>query len=192
MSYVLVLFYSQHGATQSMAEHIATGVESMGVEAVLRTVPSLRKADEHNVASPEHYPNVHNQELIEASGLILGSPTRFGNISANLQFFLESTLDIWLSGQMIGKPAGVFTSSDSMHGGQESTLLSMILPLLHHGMVISGIPYNNPSLAKTQTGGTPYGASHVNLNQSHLSQDERNLCFALGKNVSNLVVKLNK
>lgn len=192
MPHILVLYYSRHGATQKMAEQIALGIERHEhIEAKIRTVPSLHNTTEENQNTADH-PFVQSQDLIDASGLILGSPTRFGNISANLQFFLESTLDIWLSGQLIGKPAGVFTSSDSMHGGQESTLLSMILPLMHHGMLISGIPYNQPSLHTTQSGGTPYGASHVSGNkQNHLTQDERNLCLAFGENLSHIAHALS-
>ena len=191
MSNVLILFYSQHGATQKMAEHIAMGVESQDVEAKLRTVPSLSRMHRDAPQEPTSYPYVEAQDLIDAGGLILGSPTRFGNISSNIQYFLESTLDIWLSGQLIGKPAGVFTSSDSLHGGQESTLLSMILPLMHHGMVVAGIPYHHPSLMQTKTGGTPYGASHVNLKpESGLSSDEKQLCWHLGETIAKLSLKL--
>jgi NAD(P)H dehydrogenase (quinone) len=192
MSHILVLYYSRHGATQKMAEQIALGVETHEqVEAKIRTVPSLHSQHTEADAEQAAHPFVQTQDLIDASGLILGSPTRFGNISSNLQFFLESTLDIWLSGQLIGKPAGVFTSSDSLHGGQESTLLSMILPLMHHGMLITGLPYNQVALHQTQSGGTPYGASHVSgQNQYNLTQDERDLCLALGKNVAQIAHKL--
>jgi len=192
MSYILVLYYSRHGATQKMAEQIALGIERhQHLEAKIRTVPSLHNQTEDRQKTTNH-PFVRPQDLIDASGLILGSPTRFGNISANLQFFLESTLDIWLSGQLIGKPAGVFTSSDSLHGGQESTLLSMILPLMHHGMLISGIPYNQSQLHTTQSGGTPYGASHVGGNeQNHLTKDERDLCLAFGENLSHIAYTLS-
>mgnify|MGYP003625990853 CR=1 FL=1 len=192
MSHILVLYYSRHGATQKMAEQIALGVENHEqMEAKIRTVPSIHTLQAESNTKRAAHPFVQAQDLIDASGLILGSPTRFGNMSANLQFFLESTLDIWLSGQLIGKPAGVFTSSDSMHGGQESTLLSMILPLMHHGMLISGLPYNQVSLHQTQSGGTPYGASHVSgQNQNNLTQDERNLCLALGKNIADIAHKL--
>lgn len=188
---LLILFYSRYGATKKMAELIALGANSTElVDAQLRTVPSLHE-QKSDKSSPEILAT--RDDLINCNGLIVGSPTRFGNMTANLKHFFEDTLDIWLSGQLIGKPAGVFTSSSTLHGGQESTLLSMMLPLLHHGMVISGIPYHHPSLHQTQTGGTPYGPSHVAgaLNQNPTSPDERSLCIAFGKQMASLVNKLH-
>lgn len=188
---ILILYYSSQGATQKMAELIALGVESItNVTAKLRTVPSLHQSQKPNTSSALM---VTREDLLSCSGLILGSPTRFGNISANIQYFLESTLDVWLSGQLIGKPAGVFTSSSTLHGGQESTLLSMLLPLLHHGMIVTGLPYHHPELHRTHTGGTPYGPSHVAGTQSDqpISKDERALCMAFGKRIATIAMRLN-
>ncbi|MCS5708784.1 NAD(P)H:quinone oxidoreductase [Candidatus Berkiella cookevillensis] len=188
---ILILYYSSQGATQKMAELIALGVESISnVTAKLRTVPSLHQSQTPNTASSLM---VTRDDLLSCSGLILGSPTRFGNISANIQHFLESTLDIWLSGQLIGKPAGVFTSSSTLHGGQESTLLSLLLPLLHHGMIVTGLPYHHPELHRTQTGGSPYGPSHVAGTQGDqpISKDERALCMAFGKRIATIAMRLN-
>ena len=190
---LLILYYSRHGATQKMAELISLGVNSVdGIEAKLRTVPSLHANNTDADSNSNAPPLVTRADLIHCSGLIVGSPTRFGNMTANLSHFFESTLDIWLSGQLIGKPAGVFTSSSTLHGGQESTLLSMILPLLHHGMVIAGLPYHHSALHNTQTGGTPYGPSHIagTTNQNVLSNDERSLCLAFGKRMANLSLAL--
>ena len=189
---LLILYYSRHGATHKMAELISLGVNSVdGIEAKVRTVPSLH-VEKKDTASNSSAPLVTREDLIHCSGLIVGSPTRFGNMTANLSHFFESTLDIWLSGQLIGKPAGVFTSSSTIHGGQESTLLSMMLPLLHHGMVIAGLPYHHSALHNTQTGGTPYGPSHVagTTHQNVLSNDERSLCLAFGKRMANLSLAL--
>ena len=187
---ILILYYSRQGATQKMAELIALGVESIaGATVKLRTVPSLHQSQTEQTPSSLL---VTREDLIECAGLILGSPTRFGNMAANIQHFLESTLDIWLSGQLIGKPAGVFTSSSTQHGGQESTLLSMLLPLLHHGMVVTGLPYHHAELHRTQTGGTPYGPSHVAGSHSAqpISKDERALCIAFGKRIATIAMRL--
>ncbi len=195
--YVLVLYCSQRGATRKMAELIAQGVEqSSKLEARLRTVPTVspdNKASEPPV--PESGPVYCTEDdLRDCAGLALGSPTRFGNMAAALKHFLDGTGALWVSGSLINKPFVTFTSTASMHGGQETTLLTMAIPMLHHGMIYCGIPYSEAALAATSTGGTPYGASHLagsdNLNE--ISSDERDLCIALGKRLSTLIVKLNR
>ncbi len=193
---VLVLFYSRHGATANMASVIARGVESIeGVQAIIRTVPAISsvcEATEDNIpADGALYASL--DDLKNCHGLILGSPTRFGNMAAPLKYFLDGTSNLWLSGALIGKPAAVFTSTSSLHGGQETTLTSMMLPLLHHGMLLAGLPYSEPSLLETQSGGTPYGASHLAGpdNSRKLDQHESDLCLALGKRIALLAKKLN-
>ena len=188
MSEILVLYYSRHGATSSMAEQIALGVEEGGCNARLRTVPNVSTtitATESEI--PESgAPYASLDDMQECIALAVGSPTRFGNMAAELKYFFDSTSPIWLSGEMVNKPAAVFTSTSSLHGGQESTLLSMMLPLLHHGMQIIGIPYTETTLLKTQTGGTPYGASHTSGVDGNLplSDDEKKLCQTLGKRLA--------
>jgi NAD(P)H dehydrogenase (quinone) len=193
-SYILVLYYSRQGATAEMARLVARGVEEGGMEAVLRTVPEVSAVCEA-VAPPvpgEGPPYVELNELKNCAGLALGSPTRFGNMAAPMKYFLDSTSSLWLGGALMGKPAGVFTSTSSLHGGQESTLLSMMLPLLHHGMLIAGLPYSEPELLSTTSGGTPYGASHLAGSDSNLplSDDEKALCKAQGKRLAQLAAKL--
>ncbi|ODS24739.1 NAD(P)H:quinone oxidoreductase, type IV [Candidatus Endobugula sertula] len=194
-SYILVLYYSVHGATAEMAHHIARGIEQRGIEARLRTVPKVSTNCEAVAESIPATDAIYCEadDLRHCSGLVLGSPTRFGNMAAPLKYFLDSTSTQWLNGDLIGKPAAVFTSTGSMHGGQESTLLSMMLPLLHHGMLITGLPYSEPELMSTQTGGSPYGASHLagSNNQQALSHDEINLCNALGKRITNIAQQLS-
>ncbi|MFS1703678.1 NAD(P)H:quinone oxidoreductase [Alteromonas sp. AMM-1] len=197
MGPVLILYYSRHGATASLARAIALGVEATGATARLRTVPPLVTIEENNAppVEPESGPPyVTLQDLKECSALALGSPTRFGNMAAALKHFLDSTSSLWLDGALINKPACVFTSSSSMHGGQESTLLSMMLPLLHHGMVICGLPYSEPALHSTTEGGTPYGPTHVALSQhsNQLTQTEKQLCIAQGKRLATLAASLNQ
>jgi len=192
-AYVLVLYYSRHGATEKLAQYIARGVEQAGLEARLRTVPAV-SADCEATADdiPENGPLYASEDdLRHCAGLVMGSPTRFGNMAAPLKYFLDGTSGLWMSGALIGKPAAVFTSSASLHGGQESTLLTMMMPLLHHGMLITGIPYSEAALSTTQTGGTPYGASHV-AGQSNRAVDdtELDLAVALGKRVATLSKKL--
>jgi NAD(P)H dehydrogenase (quinone) len=189
MSEVLVLFYSRHGATAELARAIARGVEEVpGMSARLRTVPEVSFVSEAVAdAIPENGPPYATlDDLRECTALALGSPTRFGNMAAPLKYFLDSSSPLWLSGTLIGKPAALFTSSSSLHGGQESTLLSMMLPLLHHGMVIVGLPYSELDLLHTQSGGTPYGVSHVGgpQNDRPLSGEERRLCLALGRRLA--------
>jgi NAD(P)H dehydrogenase (quinone) len=190
--YILVLYYSRNGHVKTLAEEIAQGVEAGGMEARLRTVPAVSTVCQ---ATEEDIPDsgdiyCSEEDLVNCSGLLLGSPTRFGNMAAPLKYFIDGTAGLWMNGNLIDKPAGVFTSTSSMHGGQESTLLSMMIPLLHQGMLISGIPYSEPSLHSTTSGGTPYGASH--LQSEHLSTDEKNLCRAQGKRIAQLANKLIK
>lgn len=193
-SYILVLYYSRSGATAEMAHLVGRGVEQGGMESLLRTVPAVSATCEAvEEAIPDAgAPYVELDELRNCAGLALGSPTRFGNMAAPLKYFLDSTSSLWLSGALIGKPAGVFTSTSSLHGGQESTLLSMMLPLLHHGMLISGLPYSEPALLATRSGGTPYGPSHLAGSDSNLplSDDEKALCRALGRRLAELALKL--
>lgn len=191
--YILVLYYSRHGSVEAMARHIAHGVETAGLEARLRTVPAVSancEATEPDIpASGAVYCTL--DDLKGCAGLILGSPTRFGNMAAPLRYFLDGTSSLWLNGDLIGKPASVFTSTSSLHGGQESTLITMMLPLLHHGMLIAGLPYSLPELTTTRSGGTPYGASHLaGTDNLPLSPEEIALCKAQGKRLALLVRKL--
>ncbi len=194
LPYVLVLYYSTHGSTEALALSIAQGIESVaGITARLRTVPRVSTVCESSKSTVPTQGATYcsEQDLRDCIGLALGSPTRFGNMAAPLKYFLDSTSNLWMTGALIDKPAAVFTSSASHHGGQESTLLSMQLPLMHHGMVLCGIPYSNPSLHTTTSGGTPYGASHIaEQNRTTLTEDERNLAFALGQRLAQLAKKL--
>ncbi|WP_346836963.1 NAD(P)H:quinone oxidoreductase [Microbulbifer sp. SAOS-129_SWC] len=188
-AYVLVLYYSRSGATANLAAELARGVESAGIAARLRTVPPVSPDTEASLppVPDSGAPYCTSDDLRHCAGLLLGSPTRFGNMASPLRYFLDQTSDLWLDGSLAGKPAAVFTSTGSLHGGQESTLISMMLPLLHHGMLIAGIPYSEAALMHTKSGGTPYGASHwAGANGSELSEDERTLCRALGARVGNL------
>lgn len=192
---ILVLYYSQNGSTRNLALEIAKGVESVaGCEAVLRTVPKVSavcEAVESDI--PDNgAPYATADDLKTCAGLALGSPTRFGNMAAAVKYFIDGTIPQWLGAELAGKPATVFTSTSSQHGGQESTLLTMMLPLLHHGMVISGIPFTETALSHTQSGGTPYGASHTAGHNGNavLTADEQQLAFAQGKRLAELAVKL--
>lgn len=190
---ILIAYYSTHGSTQLLAEMIAQGVESQGVEAMLRQVPRVSdNLDSTSAAVPlSGPPYVTVDDLASCSGLALGSPTRFGNMAASVKYFLDQSSAQWLSGALIDKPACVFTSSSSMHGGQESTLLSMQIPLLHHGMVLCGLPYSQSELHTTQTGGTPYGVTHVALDgQTQLSASEKSLALAQGARLARLAIAL--
>jgi len=193
---ILVLYYSRYGAVADMARRVARGVEEVhGMQARLRTVPPVStvcEAVEDSIPS-EGAPYATVEDLQECAGLALGSPTRFGNMAAPLKYFLDSTSSLWLSGALAGKPAGVFTSTASMHGGQETTLLSMMLPLFHHGMLLMGLPYTEPDLLTTETGGTPYGASHLAGADSKrpLSDAEIRLCRALGRRLAHAAGALN-
>lgn len=186
---ILVLFYSRHGATRKLAECIAQGIESIsGCEARLRTVPQISTVTEATEAQipASGAPYVELQDLQECQGLALGSPTRFGNMAAPLKYFLDGTSAQWLSGALSGKPACVFTSTGSLHGGQESTLLSMMLPLLHHGMLIMGLPYTEKNLMTTHSGGSPYGATHWSgiAGDLVMTEETRELAIALGKRLA--------
>ena len=193
---ILVLYHSRLGSVEKIANLIARGVNAIdGVEALIRTVPNI-SANTHSseAAVPElGAPYATLDDLKSCDGLILGSPTRFGNMSAELKHFIDSTSSVWMSGELQGKPAAVFSSSSSMHGGQESTLLSMMIPLLHHGMLLVGIPYSEPALSQTNSGGTPYGATHVagSNNQNPISEDEKILSIALGQRVAKIAQQLS-
>lgn len=191
---ILILYYSRGGSVARLAQHIARGVEEAGCVARLRTVPALAVVTQVAAAAvpADGAPYVEKTDLADCAGLVLGSPTRFGNMAAPLKHFLDSTGSEWVSGTLAGKPAAVFTSTSTMHGGQESTLLSMMLPLLHHGALIVGIPFTEPSLNSTRTGGTPYGASHVagGDDKAPISDDERLLARALGRRVAETARKL--
>ncbi len=192
---ILVLYYSLHGSTKNLAHCIAEGVESVaGCDAVLRTVPKVSAVCEATQPSipTDGAPYVTEADLQDCAGLALGSSTRFGNMAAAMKYFLDGTVAVWLSGSLINKPACVFSASTTMHGGQESTLLSMMLPLMHHGMVVMGLPFRLPELTNTQTGGSPYGVTHVSGSQGNteLSDDERKLAFEQGKRLATLAKKL--
>lgn len=189
-SFVLILYYSRNGHVKMLAEQIAQGVEIAGVEARLRTVPSVSSVCESTEQSIPDSGDIYctEDDLANCSGLLIGSPTRFGNMAAPLKYFLDGTGSLWASGALIGKPAGAFTSTSSIHGGQESTLLTMMMPLMHHGMLIAGVPYSEAALSSTQKGGTPYGASHVE--GDCLTDDEQKICQAQGKRLAELATKL--
>ena len=192
---ILVLFYSRKGATAELARQVCRGVESVtGARARLRTVPAVASVIEspQPAVPAEGPPYATHEDLRECDGLVMGSPTRFGNMAAPLKFFLDGTSALWVSGALAGKPAGVFTSTQTLHGGQETTLLSMMLPLLHHGMYIVGLPYTDVALSKTRGGGSPYGASHfaADATQPRLTEEERTLAVHLGRRVAELAVKL--
>jgi NAD(P)H dehydrogenase (quinone) len=192
--YVLVLYYSRLGSIEQMAKHIALGVETAGIHALVRTVPDISSNCEASAPKVPDTGAIYctQQELANCSGLVLGSPTHFGNMAAAMKYFLDNSSSSWMSGALIGKPAGVFSASSSMHGGQESTLLSMMLPLFHHGMLLAGIPYSANELLQTQSGGTPYGATHLSGKDSDrdLDTNEINLCKTQGHRIAKLALKL--
>ncbi|NOR36280.1 MAG: NAD(P)H:quinone oxidoreductase [Woeseiaceae bacterium] len=195
MSEILVLYYSLNGATESLAREICRGVDGVAdMASRLRTVPPVSAVTEASTDNiPESGPPYATaQDLTECAGLVMGSPTRFGNMDASLKYFVDSTVGEWMSAAAVGKPFGLFTSTSSLHGGQESTLLSMALPLLHHGMLYVGIPWTEAAMSTTTTGGTPYGASHVSWGRDpdELSDDEKALARALGKRVAEIAKKL--
>ena len=195
MKEILVLYFSRYGAVKQMAQLIARGVAQVpGASARIRTVPEISavcEAVEPRVPS-SGAPYAELKDLEECAGLALGSPTRFGNMAAPLKYFLDSTSGLWLKGALAGKPAAVFTSTSSLHGGQEATLISMMLPLLHHGMILLGLPYTEPELISTVSGGTPYGASHVAgaASDRAISEEEKQLCIALGRRLAGTALKL--
>lgn len=195
MKEILVLYYSQYGAVRQMAQLVARGIElTTGISARVRTVPKVSAVCEavENAVPDAGAPYVQLKDLEECSGLALGSPTRFGNMAAPLQAFLDGTGPLWLKGALVGKPACVFTSTASMHGGQETTLVSMMLPLLHHGLLIVGLPYSQAELNATRTGGTPYGASHFAgiADDQPITDAERALCVAQGRRLAEIALKL--
>ncbi len=194
---ILVLYYSRHGSTLALAQHICRGVEKVdGVQAKLRTVPEISANSEKTVAEIPEQGAIYasNDDLIQCGGLILGSPTQFGNMASPLKYFIDSSSSVWLAGKLAGKPAAVFTSSSSLHGGNEATLLTMMLPLFHHGMLLMGLPYSEASLNNTKSGGSPYGASHVAGSSANniLTTDEKNLAIALGERIASYALALEK
>jgi len=194
---ILVLYYSRHGSIAEMAKLVSRGIESIdGVQARIRSVPPVSTVVEatQSPVPDKGAPYVNHDDLKECAAIALGSPARFGNMAAPLKYFLETTGSLWLSGTLVNKPAAVFTSSSSMHGGQEATLLSMMVPLLHHGAIILGLPYTDADLVNTSSGGTPYGASHVAGadNNLPLTDTEQRLCVSLGKRLANVTLSLNQ
>jgi NAD(P)H dehydrogenase (quinone) len=195
MHEILVLYYSHTGAVKEMAQLVARGVEQVeGCAARVRTVPRVSSVSEAVAPAvpPAGAPYAEHKDLTECAGIALGSPTRFGNMAAPMKYFWDSTGELWLKGTLSGKPAAVFTSTASPHGGQETTLVSMMLPLLHHGMVIVGLPYTQPELMSTTGGGTPYGASHIAgaAGEHPVTEHERRLCIALGRRLAEVALKL--
>lgn len=195
MAEILVLFYSRKGSTAELARQVCRGIESVeGARAQLRTVPAVATVVEapQPPVPAEGPPYASHDDLRQCDGLVMGSPTRFGNMAAPLKYFLDGTSALWVSGALAGKPAGVFTSTQTLHGGQETTLLSMMMPLLHHGMYIVGLPYTEAALTNTRAGGSPYGASHFagDDTQPRLTEEERILAVLLGRRVAALAVKL--
>lgn len=195
MTEILVLYYSRYGATATLAQHVATGVAKAGATARVRTVPPVRTGLDTQAIDPvprEGPPYVSLQDLEETQGLILGSPTRFGNMAAPMKYFLDGTSGLWASGALVDRPFGVFTSTSTQHGGQETTLLTMALPLVHHGMIWVGVPYTVAELSQTKSGGTPYGASHVAgaNNQQNVTRHEQRIAEALGERVARLAQRL--
>ncbi|MBV1909131.1 MAG: NAD(P)H:quinone oxidoreductase [Kangiellaceae bacterium] len=196
MSYLLVLYYSSGGRTRDLAHLIAKGIESEGVEALIRAVPKVSANNEstESVVPDEGDCYATIEELENSLGLAVGSPTRFGNMAAPLKYFIDQTSNCWMNGKLASKPVSFFTSSSSLHGGQESTLLSMMIPFLHHGMLVVGLPYSEVELLRTQSGGTPYGVSHWDGegNNNQISQSEQSLALAQGKRLAVLAQKLNR
>ena len=195
MADVLVLYYSRKGATEALAREVCKGIDAVeGMSARLRTVPTVSAVTEatEDAVPDSGPPYATNADLDECAGLVMGSPTHFGNMAASLKHFLDGTVADWFRGVLVGKPAGIFASTGSLHGGQESTLLSMSIPLLHHGMIIVGLPYTEQALSTTTTGGTPYGPTHVTWNRDpdSLSDEEKELCRALGKRVADIAQRL--
>ena len=192
MKKILIIYYTKNGSTKKMAEKISMGVKMInGVEPLLRTLPDIENFNKEQISNDDNILFATNEDLNNCDGLIIGSPTHFGNMAAPLKLFLDKTTNEWFNNALSGKPAGAFTSTSSMHGGQETTLITMMIPLLHHGMIISGLPYSEKELHETNTGGTPYGPTHVsNGNKNDLSDDETKLCISFGKRIATLASKL--
>lgn len=191
MKNILIIFYSKNGSTKKMAEKICMGVKMVNnVEPVLRTLPNIEDTNNKNISDDNNILFATNEDLINCDGLIIGSPTHFGNMAAPVKHFLDGTTNEWFNNSLSGKPAGVFTSTSSMHGGQETTLITMMIPLLHHGMLISGLPYSEKELHDTVTGGSPYGPTHLSSKSNNLSEDEIKLCIAFGKRIADQASKL--
>jgi len=187
---ILIIYYSKHGTTKKLADYIALGIEKNPIQAVVRTVPNIDSYKKKEVRNNHSYVSI--EDIKKCSGIILGSPSYFGNMAAPLKHYIDQTTDIWVNGLLVDKPAAVFCSSSSMHGGQETTLISMMFPLIHHGAIMVGIPFFKTNLMNTKKGGTPYGASHVNDNkkENNINEIEKNLCIHLGKRVSDLAIKI--
>lgn len=195
MSYILVLYYSRYGSIKQLAQHIARGIEAVGIEAKVRTVPAVSPTTEASEPTiPDSgAPYATLDDVKNCAGLALGSPTRFGNMAAPMKYFVDQMSGLWLAGNLINKPAAVFSGSASLHGGQESTLLSMMLPLFHLGCILVGIPYSEVDLNNTKSGGTPYGATHYagSTGKNPVTEEEQRLCFALGKRLAEIVKSLS-
>ena len=195
MPYVLILYYSRTGGTKNLALHMARGVDEVpGIEAMLRTVPEVSTQTERTAPPIPEEGAIYcsKEDFANCAGLALGSATRFGNIAAPLKYFLDTTADLWMGRKLVGKPAAVFGSSNSIHGGQESTLLTMMIPLFHHGMILQGLPYSEAALNETRTGGTPYGVTHLGSQGEELSSHEAILAQAAGRQLAQLALKLSE
>ncbi|OGT37870.1 MAG: NAD(P)H:quinone oxidoreductase, type IV [Gammaproteobacteria bacterium RIFCSPHIGHO2_12_FULL_38_14] len=196
MSYILVLYYSRYGSVKQMAQHVARGIESMNIETKIRTVPPVSPTTEASEpAVPDSgAPYVTIDDLKNCAGLALGSPTRFGNMAAPLKYFIDQTSSLWVGNNLVNKPATVFSSTASLHGGQETTLISMMLPLFHLGFILLGVPYSENELNTTHTGGTPYGTTHVAgpNSKNPISEDEQHLCYAQGKRLAEITLRMIK
>ena len=192
MKKILIIYYSDNGSTKKMAEKISRGVNSVeNIEAIIRTLPNIKNTFDSEIANEENILFATNEDLLNCDGLIMGSPTHFGNMAAPMKVFLDTTTSEWFNNTLSGKPAGVFTSTSSIHGGQETTLLTMMIPLLHHGMILSGIPYSENDLNETRTGGSPYGPTHFSGDKKEeLSKNEINLCISFGARIAKLAKKL--
>ena len=192
MKKILIIYYSNKGSTEKMATKISRGVDSIdGAESIIRTLPKIKNTNNKDIANNEDILFATNDDLSNCDALIIGSPTHFGNMAAPMKIFLDGTTSEWFNNTLCGKPAGVFTSTSSIHGGQETTLITMMIPLLHHGMIISGIPYSETDLNDTRTGGSPYGPTHFSGdNQDNLSKNEINLCITFGSRIATLAKKL--